>query len=202
LGKTLLIIFFLISLMVSVYVFLTAEDESPREQLLNVGETEPRIVVDDIFVYQYRDHTIEANFSAKLGHFLEPNLVEVYASVRGTRYRPKGRIESLKCEAASVTVAADTMADLFSQKDVSLLKGEVEDQVQIGLDDNYLFTEYAEYLAVSETIQSKEPVQGEGPNRKFRGEEGFTYDLKSEVLLMSGLVGGEVIPEQTKSKTK
>lgn len=195
-GKTLLIIFFLVSLALSFFVFLSSETESPREQLLSVGETEPRIVVDDVFVYQYVNHTIESNFSAKLGHFLEPNLVEVYASVRGTRYRPKNQVESIKCEAASVTLAADTMTDLFNQQDIGLIKGEVEDQVQLGLDDNYLYTEYAEYLAVSQLVQSKEPVVGEGPNRKFRGEQGFVYDLKTEVLQMSGLVSGEVVPDE------
>ena len=153
--------------------FFTRADRTPRDQLISSLDNEPRIVLDDFSIFRYNGHKVESTFSGKLGHFIEPNIVEVYAAVRGVRYRPKNKVETLRCESASALLDADTFSGLMKAKEVELLRAEVEDQVRIGFDDNILSTEFAEYDAKRERVSSYEPVKVDWAKPNYKRGKGI-----------------------------
>ena len=191
-GKSLVVFGFLITLLVAAVVFLTRGTETPQDLLAN-DRRDPRIILDDFSFYRYSGPTLISNFSAKLGHFFEPNIIEVYAAVRGVRYNDN-QVETLRCEAGSAILAANSMNELFRQKDVGIVRSEIEEQVRIGIGENIVRTDYAQYLANEDLVFSREPVEVDGPNRKFYGDKGFRYQIKSETLEVQGNVRGEFKP--------
>lgn len=194
-ARMIVVIAVLLTTMTAVVIFLTRDMESPREQLEKENDYEPRVVVDDFSFYRYDGHQIQATFSAKLAHFVEPNIIETYASIRGVRYR-QSRTETLRCEAAQAEFNADSMGDLLDREQVEINKAEVEDQVRIGMGEYLLQTEYAQYSGPTQLLSSEEPVMVDGPKRHFVGEQGFVYDMKKESLQMPGKVRGVVIPDE------
>jgi len=194
-GKTIIIIGVVIALILSVIIFLMKDDTSPKDQYLNTVDNEPRVTMEDFAIFSYVDQKIEGTFSAKLGHFLDPNIVEAFTTVRGVRYRPKNRVESLRCGSVTAYLVGDSMSEIVSPKGAEVARAEVEDQVRIGFDDHFLNTEFAEYVAATNLVTSNERVQVDGPNRTLFGEDGFSYNLKKEALEMQGAVSGVVTPE-------
>lgn len=194
-GKIIIVIGVIISLGASLTIFFTRSSSTLEDQFEQNLDSEPRVVIDDFNVYRYDGHKVISSFSAKLGHFLEPNIVEVYAGIRGTRYR-KDSVESIRSEVAKAYLKANSLSDILGKNEPELMKAEVEDQVRLGLRDNIMRTEYAEYLADKEVLTTREPVQVDGPNRTFVGEDGFDYDMRKEVLNMPGEVKGVVVPDR------
>lgn len=184
----------LLALVCALTVFFARDHGNLVDQFEQGLDNEPRVVIDDFNVYRYDGHKVVSSFSAKLGHFLEPNVIEVYAAVRGTRYR-KDSVESIRSEVAKAFLKSNSLSEILKDKEPALARAEVEDQVRIGLRDNIMRTEFAEYLASKDIFTTREPVQVDGPNRTFVGEKGFDYDLKKEVLNMPGEVKGVVVPE-------
>src|SRR5690606_22443135 len=106
-AKNLVIGGFLATLVVAFSVFFTRDKGTPRDVLAE-GKQAPRLILDEFSFFRYKGANVEANFSAKLGHFIEPNVIEVFASVRGVRYRGD-QVETMRCESGSAVLDADSM---------------------------------------------------------------------------------------------
>jgi len=181
---------FAIVFFVSLWIFF-ASDHDSVESNLDYANREPRIVVDDFMLYRYRGHQVVGTFTAKLGHFIEPNIVEFFASVKGER--DKGEIkESLSCEAGLAVFEAEGMSEIINSDETKLSYVEVEDQVRVESGDHIIRTEFAHFDADHNLLSSQEPVQIDGPKRILVGEEGFEYYIDKKSLTMAGKVRGVV----------
>jgi len=188
--KILVSIGFTVVFIVSLWVFF-AEDHDSVESTLDYSNREPRIIVDDFMLFRYQGHRVVGTFSAKLGHFIEPNVVEFYAAVKGER--EKGKItESLSCEAGIAVFEADRMSDIINSDETKLSYLEVEDRVRVESGDHIIRTEFAHFDATRNILSSREPVQIDGPKRVLVGEEGFEYFTEKKNLKMPGKVRGVV----------
>lgn len=192
-GKLLVVVGIVIAFVASLALFLVQPGHNDTNPISGGVSGEPRIIIDDFAVYRYKGHKLTASLTAKLGHFIEPNVVEAFASIRAVRFKPEGE-ESLRCEAAHAQFEAEHMRDLLKEKDAMISYAEVEDQVRLGVRDNMLRTEHAQYFAEKDLLTSREPVQVDGPNRTFVGEQGFNFNVLKETLELPGKVRGVVQP--------
>jgi hypothetical protein len=190
LGKKLTIVAFLICLGIAVYVFLTKESKSLRDNIQIGGSREAQVVLEDFVAYKYEGSRLDAKLSGKLANFYEPNLVEIDGDIRGERATEDGK-EFFSAETASAYFKSGSLTGLMD-KNIELDRAEISGFVEVGLKNYLLTTDYAELLNDRQMIRSNRPVRVEGEKRLFAGEEGFTYDLNKESLYMPGRVKGVV----------
>lgn len=194
-GKKLVIAGFLLCFALAIYVFVTREAKSLREDGPEASKL-PRAVLEDFAIYRYEDANLVAKLTARLGHFYEPNVIELDGEVRGERITASGERETIGAESATAYMKAPNLVKMMDQKN-ELDRAELNGFVEVGLKEHLLTTDYAEYLNSAKLVQSQRPVRVEGLNRVFMGDEGFKYGLDTEVLEMQGPVKGVVsIDEQ------
>lgn len=189
-GKKLVIAGFLICLGLAFYVFLTREIKSRRTDAVDPSK-QPRVVLEDFSIYRYEGETLIAKLTSRLGHFYEPNVVELDGEVRGERINGAGDRETLEAESATAYMRSSSLTKLMDQK-TELDRAELNGFVEVGLKEHVLSTDYAEFVNSDKLVQSQRPVRVEGPGRVFLGDEGFKYGVESQVLEMQGVVKGVV----------
>ncbi len=194
-GRKLVSAGFLACLALALYIFWTRDTKSLRDSLSKGTGKEPRLVLEDFSMYRYRDETLIGKLSARLGHFYDPNVVELDGEIRAERLTSTGERETLGAESATGYLKASNLIKMMDQN-TELERAELSGFVEVGLKDHLLTTDYAEYLNGDKLVRSHRPVRVEGPGRVFMGDEGFTYGLESEILDMQGPVKGVVSIDQ------
>lgn len=192
-GKKLVIIGFILSMILAVYVFLNRDTTSLKRNLERASAKEPRAVFEDFTVYRYEGNVLKSKLTARLGHFYEPNVVELDGEVRGERLTPAGDKETVGAESATAYFKATSLTKMLDQDHPTELdRAELTSFVEVGVKDHLLTTDYAEYINNEKLVRSLRPVRVEGPGRVFTGEDGFTYNLLTQVLEMQGQVKGDL----------
>lgn len=189
-GKKLIIVAFLASLGLALWIYLSRETKSLRENLSKRSQREPRLVLEDFTFYRYAGEALTGRLSARLGHFYEPNVVELDGEIKGERLTTDGK-ETVSAESATAYFKANTLTKMMEQTDLD--RAELTGFVEVGVKEHTLSTDYAEYLAGEDLVRSLRPVRVQGLNRVFTGDEGFTYALTSETLQMFGRVKGQFL---------
>ena len=196
-GKKLVIIGFVVSMVIAVYVFATRDNTSLKRTLDKASAKEPRAVLEDFTVYRYEGNVLKSKLTARLGHFYEPNVVELDGEIRGERLTPEGDRETVGAESATGYFRATSLSKMMDQNHPTELdRAELTGFVEVGVKDHLLTTDYAEYINSEKLVRSLRPVRVEGPGRVFTGEDGFTYNLLTQVLEMQGQVKGDVTVDQ------
>ncbi len=188
-GKKILIVVFSLTLAYATFLFINRDTRFLREKITRDQVKTPRVVLEDFKVFRYHDKDIKAQVSARLGHFFEPNLVELNGDIRGLRHTERGP-ETIGAEAVMAYFEADDIGSML--KEAPLQLAELTGFVEVGVRDHLLTTDYAEYKAADKVVASTRPVRVEGPGRVFTGEDGFNYDLDSQSLDILGHVEGIV----------
>ena len=197
LGRKIVIAAFMVCFGIALYVFLNRDSRSLSENIDADVEREPRIVLEDFVVYRYQDEKVISKVTARLGHFFEPNQLEMDGEIRAMRLTDDGP-ERLGSESATAYFTADSLSSMM--KDTELERAEVTGFVEVGVRDHILTTDYAEYIARTDVVSSNRPVRVEGPGRVFSGDEGFTWDIKTMALKLEGPIRGEVNPDEKDRK--
>ncbi len=187
-GKKLVILTFILCFGLALSVYLTREKKSLRENLSKKGQREPRLVFEDFTFYRYTGEALTGRLSARLGHFYEPNVVELDGEIKGERLTADGH-ETVSAESATTYFKATTLSKMMAETELD--RSELTGFVEVGVKDHALSTDYAEYLATENIVRSLRPVRVQGPSRVFTGDEGFTYGLNDETLQMYGTVRGQ-----------
>lgn len=195
-GKKLVIIGFLASLVLAMTVFLGRDQQSLRDNLRNMDAREPRVVLEDFVMYRYKGASIQAQLAGRLGQFYEPNLVELEGDVKAERGQGD-TLEYIAAENATAYLESATMSKIMTQS-AKLVRAELSSFVELGVKNHVLSTDYAEYLHQDQLVRSSRPVRVEGPGRIFTGDEGFVYTLANETLEMPGTVKGVMTLEEQK----
>ena len=185
-GKNVVVVLFIVTCLLSVYVLMTRKN--PEDRVLDPDAAkEPRVSMEEFTIYKYRNHQVVSTFSGKLSHFLDPNLLELYGSLRGLRHNSVKR-EYVSCESSTVYFKANGISELM--KDATVTKAELEDNVNVGVSYNRLLTEFAEYLPSEDLLQSELPVTVKGPTGQIQGNNGFSYLLGEEKIKIFGPIKG------------
>ena len=195
-GKKLVIIAFLTCIGFASYAFFTRDTQRLSDSINTKGSAkEPRAVLEDFVLYRYEHDVLKSRLSARLGHFYEPNVVELDGEIHGDRLTDTGEKESLGAESATAYFKAATLSKMLDQS-TELDRAELTGFVEVGVKEHILTTDYAEYLNSEKLVRSGRPVRVEGPGRVFMGDAGFTYSLEDEVLKMQGPIKGMVTLEK------
>jgi hypothetical protein len=194
-AKKLVIVGFLLCFGLALWTYLTRDKKSLRENLTS-GQRDPRVVMEDFSIYRYEAATIRSRLMAKLGHFYEPNVVELDGEVRAERRTLDG-VETATAETATAIFNAKSLRSMMGQK-LQLDKAELAGFVEVGVKRHLLSTDYAEFINKDSIVRSSRPVRVEGPGRVFTGDEGFVYSLSNETLDMPGQVKGVVKLDETR----
>ncbi|MFW7378322.1 MAG: hypothetical protein ACOH5I_05915 [Oligoflexus sp.] len=185
-GKYLLVASFLLTLALAVYVFLSRDDRSLREQVVQQAGR-PRLTMEEFTVYRYRDHRVLSTLSAKMGQFLEPNILEIYGDIRGMRHDSEKR-EFVNAEGSSTQFRSRGVIQLMKEPDI--IKTELENDVQFGFDETMVFTQFTEYLAEPGVLRSDVPVLVRSPQGFMHSQTGFNYDIEEELMELYGPLQG------------
>lgn len=186
-GKYILVIGFLLTSALAVYVFMSRDDRSLRDQLGQSGGNKPRLILEEFTVYRYRDHRVIGTLSAKMGQFLEPNILEIYGDIRGMRH-DSGKREFVNAEGSSTIFRSRGVIQLM--KDPEIIKTELENDVQFGFEDTIIFSQFAEYLAEPGVLRSDVPVLVRSPQGSLHSQTGFLYDIEKESMELYGPIQG------------
>lgn len=189
-GKKLVIAGFLLCLGFAFYVFFTREHRARRVEVVDSSK-QPRLALEDFSLYRYEGESLVAKLTARLGHFYDPNILELDGEIRGERINDEGERETLAAESATAYMKSNSLMKLVDQK-TELDRAELNGFVEVGLKEHLLSTDYAEFLNDDKMVRSRRPVRVEGPGRVFIGDEGFKYELENQVLEMQGPVKGVV----------
>ena len=185
-GKKLVIVGFLLSLALGLYVFVTRDTKSLKENLSKGSIRDPRARLEDL---------LKAKLKARVGDFYEPNVVQLDGEIRGERLTPAGERETLGAESVTAYFKSTSLTKMLDQSS-ELDRAELTGFVEVGMKEHLLTTDYAEYVNSEKVVRSVRPVRVEGPGRVFMGDEGFTYELANQVLNMIGQIKGEVLVEE------
>lgn len=188
-GKNVVVALFILTCLMSVAVLLTRQPHRTKVSPSVDGAKTPRVSLEDFTVYEYRNHSVISTFSGKLAHFLDPNLLELYGSLRGLRHNSLQR-EYVSAESATVYFASSGISSLMKNAEVS--KAELEDNVKLGVRYQRLLTEYAEYLPSKGVLQSERAVTLKNPDGVVEGKNGFRYFLDKEEVKIFGPIQGEL----------
>lgn len=184
---------FLLCLGLAIWVYVTREQKALRQSIKDQGDRDPRIVMEDFIVYRYTGDALRARIRARLGHFYEPNVVELDGEIRGEQVTSDGH-ETLGAESATAYFNATSLSKMMS--DAQLDRAELAGFVEVGTKDHLLTTDYAEYINTTKMVRSVRPVRVEGPNRVFNGDDGFAYSVDDDTLEMFGTVKGVMTLEE------
>ncbi len=91
-GKKIVIVAFIVSFSIAVFLFFTRENKSLRENLSKVSAREPRASLEDFVVYRYAGDSLRGRLSARFGSVFEPNVVEVDGEIKVERMNSRGDV--------------------------------------------------------------------------------------------------------------
>ncbi|SME91349.1 LPS export ABC transporter periplasmic protein LptC [Pseudobacteriovorax antillogorgiicola] len=190
-GKNVVTVIFLVISSLALWVFLSREDRTLRDQV-DPDAKQPRIILEEFTLYRYKKHEVQSTLTGRMAHFREPNILEVYGDIRGLRHNTEKR-EHFAAESATVYFNSNGIVQLMKNSEVK--RCEVENNVQVGSRDSVIQTQYAQYFGAEQILRSDVPVQFTGPNSQFAGQGGFQYDIKTEDLDLIGPIEGTLQSE-------
>lgn len=184
-GRNILVVAFLVTSVIAITLFLAREDGSLRDQV-DSRSKQPVITLEEYTMFRYDGHELRATLSGKLATFLEPNIVEMYGNVTGRKHGEEKEYAS--AESAAAYFASSGVTQFL--KDNKIERAQLENDVKIGIGDNTLSTEFAEYIAAKDVLRSDRPVLMYGPTGRFKGGNGFAYSLTTEEMTVFGPLEG------------
>ncbi len=185
----------LLSLAGAIYV---KKERTQRTKPHSIGD-ESRVTLEEFDVYRYQIQKLESRFSARSARLYEPNRILVEGNPVGIRYKTDEKGESkeiLRTHTATILFQADNFGKMLQSPPVD--KALLTEGVEAGFMDMMLLTEKADYLFKTDTLQSELETTIEGPNKKMKSANGFSYDLKKQQLIMQGKITGVFVPPAQK----
>ena len=167
-GKKIIMGIFVFALGYAVYLFINRDLRFLREKMTDGQVKTPRVVLEDFVVYKYTGRKLDAQLTARLGHFFEPNQIELNGEIKGSRTTDKGT-EIFSAEAMMAYFEADDINSMLG--DAPLKLAELTGFVEVGVKEHLLTTDYAEYKAEKKVVASKRPVRVEGIGRVFTAKK-------------------------------
>lgn len=195
-GKHFVVILFASALLGAVVVFLQRGERPARvkaSEETTGHDKHARILLEDFVVYEYTHHQVTETFQGKHAEFVDPNMLEVFGDVLGTRHQSSKK-EFVAADALRVHFESKGLTELV--KNSKVIQSELENEVRIGYDDNVLYTDYAKYIHADEKLISDRPVRIQAPRAELKGSKGFEYETKSQNLRIFGPMEGTLVDVQ------
>jgi lipopolysaccharide export system protein LptC len=193
-GKKIVIVLFLMTFMFAINASRNKTYSSDSLNISSESSEDPRLVLEEFKLTRYTEASKKMSLKAKLAYFIEPNILELYGNVSGTRFGEKEEI--LHADTVMAYFDSESISDLMNQG--GLLRAEFEENVSVDFSQHTLRTDYAQYLAEENSLTSMNPVKIDGPKRWFSGSDGFRYEIDKEDLEIYGTTSGELTKNANK----
>jgi hypothetical protein len=186
----------LATIAVSTIVLLARErGKSRNHQAFEANIREARISFEDFTATRYSDGRVTQLARAKSAYLLEPNMLELFGdvSVRSLRGKGKGEHwEQLYCETATAYFRSSNLSQMLTSSAMDHV--DLRGFVKLEARNLTLETDYAVYNQVPGVLQSQSAVMVRGKGHYFKGDGGFTFDVRKENLNVAGPIrgGGQV----------
>ncbi len=197
-GRNIIVAAFLATFFVSLFLFFSRDDGSLRDQV-DARSKQPVLALEDFIAFRYDGHELKGTLSGRLANFLEPNIIELYGNVQGKKLRADQQ-NHVSAESGTVFLSSNGITQFM--KDGTVKRAHLENDVRIGVNQSILNTEYAEFIAEKNMIQSERPVLIYNSSGRFKGNTGFEYSLKSEDLTIFGPIEGLLQPGPLSQKVE
>lgn len=189
--KTVVIITFLLFFVGALWTQLSKERPNIKDELKKSEGLVPEVVLEDFSIFRYTGNHLDSEISGQIGQFVDPNRVQAFGEAKATKYEA-GRTQTLIGGQAVAFFKAKTVQEMMGSPE--LVRVEMSKNVKMNTSDHIIFTDEADYTALTNTVTSSRPVRVEGDNQWFTGERGFQYEVDSENVRLYGKVRGMVMP--------
>ncbi len=192
-GKNIIVVAFVSAFLGAVFVFFQRSEKLAVKKLQArevVPERHSRISIEEFVLYEYEDHKATGTFQGKLAQFQDPDILEVFGDVRGSRLNGETK-EFVTSEAATMRFNSKGLSDLV--KDAKLQSVVLENQVRFGTDDVTMDTDYAKYENETGKLISDRPVRIHNPQTDLRGKKGFEYDSHTQDVKIFGPLEARIV---------
>ncbi len=190
-GKNIIVGIFFTIFAGAVFVFLQRGERQARKAPdPDEAEKRSRISIEEFVLYEYKDHHATGTFQGKLAQFEDPDMLEIFGNVRGSRV-VNGKKEFMASEAAALRFSSKGLSELIKESKLETVT--LENQVRFGSSDLSLFTDYAKYDAASGRLVSDRAVKIQNPQADMIGHKGFEYDTKSQDVKIFGPSEGTLL---------
>lgn len=190
-GKHLLVALFGLAFFGAVAVYWQRGEQRARS-VPGAGDTEKhsRMSVEEFVIYEYKDHHATGTFQGKLAQFQDPDMLEIFGNVRGSRVID-GEKEFVASEAAALRFSSKGLSELVKNSKLETVT--LENQVRFGSADVTMFTDYAKYSADTGKMVSDRPVRMQTSQGDMLGHKGFEYDSSTQNVKVFGPMEGTVV---------
>lgn len=188
-GKPLIILSFLVTVAVSLYLFFSIELAPTPDAVLNNENTQklPLIELENFTYFNYDRHIALESFSGNYGFFIEPNILQSIGNNELRRFS-SGKEEIMKSKIFTFYFKEKGLTGIL--KKPVLEKTELEGDVSLIESDKILKTPRATFEVLKNRVHSNAQVELNIKNHKLEGYKGFNYDLTKKYLEIFGPIKG------------
>ncbi len=186
----------LATIVVLALVLLARErGKSRNQQAFDANIREARIAFEDFTATRYTAGKVTQVARAKSAYLLEPNMLELFGDVSIRSLRGKGKNEHWEqtyCETATAYFRSSNLSQMLTSSSMDHV--DLRGFVKLEARNLSLETDYAVYNQASGILQSQAAVMVRGKGHFFKGDGGFSFDVRKENLNVAGPVrgGGQV----------
>ena len=194
-GKHILVLAFAFAFIGAIAVFFQRAERQAKTPpgVEAVEEKRSRVSIEEFVVYEYKDHHATGTFQGKLAQFEDPDTLEIFGNVRGSRTN-EGEKEFVAAESASLRFSSKGLSDLVKESKLETIT--LENQVRFGSNDITMFTDYAKFDNAKGLLVSDRPVRIQNQQADLLGRTGFEYDVKTQDVKVFGPLEGTLVDVQ------
>lgn len=196
-GKHILVVAFVFAFMSAIVVFFQrAERQAKKPPGVEAVEGKhSRVSIEEFVLYEYKDHHATGTFQGKLAQFEDPDTLEIFGNVRGSRLLD-GKKEFVAAESAVLRFSSKGLSELLKSSTLETVT--LENQIRFGNSDITMFTDYAKYDNATGKLVSDRPVRLQNSQADLLGQKGFEYDSKTQNVKVFGPLEGTLVDVQNK----
>jgi|GEM_PF-2442166 len=166
-----------------------------NQQTFDTNIREARIAFEDFTATRYTAGQITQVARAKSAYVLEPNMLELFGDVSIRSLRGKGKNEHWEqtyCETATAYFRSSNLSQMLTSSAMDHV--DLRGFVKFEAGNVSLETDYAVYNHATGILHSEAAVMVRGKGHHFKGDGGFSFDVRKENLNVAGPVrgGGQV----------
>lgn len=149
---------------------------------------EAPVLLENFKMRSYDQQHLDTVVKAQSANFLEPNMVELFGSVKLQKYKKNKIVEAIKSEQAIAYFNAKSLYEMLNRSDI--LKVKFMEDVRVTYGPYLLATESSVYDIASEEIVGNKEVKVYGKSKWFKAKNGFVIGLEKEKIEFKGNVNG------------
>ena len=194
-GKKIINICFILTFGYAVYIFVSRDSRTLRENMEEVDHLNdrPKLLIDHYISTRYAGNQPISKTKGQTAHFEEPNKLHMQGDVEGLKYKqPHNQI--VRAEQAIASFEAKSIQQVLDGAETKNII--LKNYVRLIQGSDTIFSDLAIYDVKSDLVTSEAAVRVVGEKRWFTGANGFKYDVKTSNVEVMGPIEGVIDPNE------